>query len=53
MPETSLLAVLGCGLEWVAGPNFFFYDGLSWVGLGQSVGGLVGLGQRKQTHGQL
>jgi len=30
VPETSLLVVLGCGLVWVVGPNFFLW----WVGLG-------------------
>jgi len=38
VPETSLLVVSGCGLDWVASPNFSL--GTSWVGLGQSIRGL-------------
>ena len=32
--------VMNCGLGWFVGPKFLLCDGLGWVGLGQSFGGL-------------
>jgi len=45
VPETSLLVLFGCGLDWVVGPNFSFVMG--WVRLGQTVGGLDCTGSKK------
>ena len=42
--QSNLLAVLG----WVAlGPNFSTYNGLGWVGSGQSADGLGWIGSHK------
>jgi len=51
--ETSLLVVLGCGLGWIVCPNFSFVTGFVGLGWVSQLVGLVGLGQRKSTNGQL